>query len=232
MASHFKQAYTEDIDRQVEASPMAAESITKLHTGEGARRFAAKPRAQRERSSASTGVLIGVAIAAIAVIVAGFLLVRALLGPKSPEAGDEGAQVAPAEQSAAVSVDPATGEVDSEAVAFDGGDEGETISIIQVEGAYAVAATGSYSNSVRTLFVLEGEPAGLLLANGVVLVPENLADGWDVICYVMGAESVASPVVGADGAEVRGQGTVEEAHLEGGELVVKDSTGAMTRIAL
>ena len=49
---------------------------------------------------------------------------------------------------------------------------------------------------------------------------------------MVGAESQASPIVGEDGQPVKGSGEIADAHLEGSELVVTDSTGATTRIAL
>lgn len=226
MASHFKQSYTDDFDHEVKASPMATGSITKLHSGEGARAFSAKPK-KRTSSTPARGILIGVALAAIVVIAAGFLLFRTILGDKPQGVGDGAPGAAQEEvQQAEVSVDPATGAVDSGTIEY----RGETYSLVALEGTSAVVATDESGNQ-RSLFVLRGTPTCVLFYDGILLIPENLPDGWDVISYVVGAESQASPIM-KDGEAFKGTGEIADAHLEGSELVVVDSAGASTRFAL
>ena len=226
MASHFKQSYTDDFDREVKASPMASDSITKLHSGEGARAFSAKPK-KRTSSTPTRGILIGVALAAIVVIAAGFLLFRAILGDKPQGAGDGTPGTAQEEvQQAEVSVDPATGAVESGTIEY----MGETYSLVALEGTSAVVSTDESGNQ-RSLFVLRGTPVCVLFYDGILLIPENLPDGWDVISYVVGAESQASPIM-KDGEAFKGTGEIADAHLEGSELVVVDSAGTSTRFAL
>ena len=150
MASHFKQSYTDDFDREVKASPMASDSITKLHSGEGARAFSAKPK-KRTSSTPTRGILIGVALAAIVVIAAGFLLFRTILGDKPQGVGDGAPGAAQEEmQQAEVSVAPATGAVDSGTIEY----RGETYSLVALEGTSAVVATDESGNQ-RSLFVLK-----------------------------------------------------------------------------
>ena len=226
MASHFKQSYTDDFDREVKASPMASDSITKLHSGEGARAFSAKPK-KRTSSTPTRGILIGVALAAIVVIAAGFLLFRAILGDRPQGAGDGTPGTAQEEvQQAEVSVDPATGAVESGTIEY----MGETYSLVALEGTSAVVSTDESGNQ-RSLFVLRGTPVCVLFYDGILLIPENLPDGWDVISYVVGAESQASPIM-KDGEAFKGTGEIADAHLEGSELVVVDSAGTSTRFAL
>lgn len=226
MASHFKQSYTDDFDREVKASPMASDSITKLHSGEGARAFSAKPK-KRTSSTPTRGILIGVALAAIVVIAAGFLLFRAILGDRPQGAGDGTPGTAQEEvQQAEVSVDPATGAVESGTIEY----MGETYSLVALEGTSAVVSTDESGNQ-RSLFVLRGTPVCVLFYDGILLIPENLPDGWDVISYVVGAESQASPIM-KDGEAFKGAGEIADAHLEGSELVVVDSAGTSTRFAL
>ena len=228
MASHFKQSYVDDHDYEAKESPMAADSITKLHAGEGVRKFAASSK-KREKAVAAKparGVLIGVAIGALVVILGGFFILRGILGGFAREDVPVDSSRPEEIQQVDVTVDSATGAVESGSIAY----YDETFSVVALEGGTAVMATDESGNQ-RTLFALSGTPATLLLYDGILLVPENLSDGWDVIAYVLGAESQASPIV-IDDAPVSGQGEIVEAYLDGSELVVGDSTGAHTRIAL
>ena len=226
MASHFKQSFVDEHDYEASASPMAAGSISKLHAGEGARKFASTKK--REASKPARGVLIGVAIAALLVIVGGFFVVRAILGTRV-SVDDEilTSEEVFEPQQAEVSIDEQTGSVETSGIEY----MGEHYSLVAVEGSVGVIETDANGNQ-RTLFVLNGTPATMLFYDGVLLVPENLADGWDVIAFVVGGESQPTPVMGADGAAINGAGEISEAHLEGAELVVSDSTGATTRIPL
>ena len=226
MASHFKQSYVDDRDYETQASPMAADSITKISSGQGVRRLSAKPRISEKRSEAKKGVLIGVALAALLVIVGGFLLVRALLGEPAEEAAPEGEAIMQDQQQAEVTIDTETGVVESEGITF----MGETITMVNIEGTAAVVSTDELGYQY-TLFKLTGLPVTMLFYNGTIIVPENLPDGWDVICYVIGGESPASPIV-EDGEAVKGTGEIVDAYLDGSELVVVDSNGTSTRLAL
>ena len=160
-------------------------------------------------------------------IAAGFLLFRTILGDKPQGVGDGAPGAAQEEmQQAEVSVDPATGAVDSGTIEY----RGETYSLVALEGTSAVVATDESGNQ-RSLFVLRGTPTCVLFYDGILLIPENLPDGWDVISYVVGAESQASPIM-KDGEAFKGTGEIADAHLEGSELVVVDSAGTSTRFAL
>ena len=227
MASHFKQSYVDDHDYEASASPMSSDSITKLHAGEGARKFAARPKKRgAEAAKPARGILIGIAIAALVVILVGFFILRGILGGFVNEDTVAPDSLPDEVQQVEVTVDGGTGAIESGSITF----MDETYSGVALGGGAAGAATDASGNQ-RPLFALSGTPATLLLYDGILLVPENLSDGWDVIAYVLGGESQASPIV-VDDAPLKGQGEITEAHLDGAELVVSDSTGANTRIAL
>ena len=225
MATHYRQSY-DDHEYEAKASPMATGSITKLHTGEGVRKFTVKPKEREKAPKAAHGVLIGVAIAALVIIVGGFLLVRALLG-QAKELVEVTSDTYPTEaQQADTSVDETSGEVDYGSIEY----VDETFSIVPVEGSEALVATDKNGNQ-RTLFVVEGTPVTFFLYDGTLIVPENLQDGWDVIAYTVDSDAVASQVV-VDGSPVTGEGEITEATLSGNELVIVDSTGSTTRVSL
>ncbi len=226
MASHFKRSYTDERDFETKASPMATDDITKLHSGEGARKFAARPKQRREESKPARAALIGVAAAALLVIAAAFFILRGILGQPVANVDDAESGSNDAPQQVEVSVDAQTGAVEAGTIDY----LGETISMEVVEGHAAVMATDEAGNQ-RTLFVLPGTPTTMLFFNGTLLVPENLSDGWDVMAYVLDGEAQPGPIV-EDGEPVHGEGEIVEAYLDGAELVVTDSTGATVRLAL
>lgn len=111
--------------------------------------------------------------------------------------------------------------------------------------AYAVRQTdtGSYEVSSRpvdadqdaatTLFSLAGNPVQLVLYNGAIIIPENLADGtWDVVAYTMGAGGLPTKVVDSQGNPVSGQGKITKVSLEAPNLVITDEQGTSVAIAL
>ncbi len=66
---------------------------------------------------------------------------------------------------------------------------------------------------------LSGTPAGLVLYDGAVLIPENLADGkWDVMAYTIG--SGWSQIMDRDGKPVSGEGSISDATLDGSTVVL------------
>lgn len=94
-------------------------------------------------------------------------------------------------------------------------------------------SASSTSGSSTTLFTLSGTPVQLVLYNGALVIPENLSDGsWDVIAYTMGAGGLPTQVVDADGNAVGGQGELVSVSLEDPNLVVTDSSGSTTTVAL
>ena len=66
---------------------------------------------------------------------------------------------------------------------------------------------------------IAGTPAGLVLYDGAVLIPENLADGkWDVMAYTIG--SGWSQIMDRDGKPVSGEGSISDATLDGSTIVL------------
>ena len=66
----------------------------------------------------------------------------------------------------------------------------------------------------------------------MLVIPESLEDGWDVIAYRPADGSVPVQVADADGNPVHGSGSITSAELNGTTIVVTDSTGATTNVSL
>ena len=95
---------------------------------------------------------------------------------------------------------------------------GATYELEQVDGKYQLKEKRDGGKSV-SLGDLPGTPAGLVLYDGAVLIPENLSDGkWDVMSYTIG--SGWNQIMDRDGKAVSGEGTVDEVKLEGSTVVL------------
>ncbi|MBP3885560.1 MAG: hypothetical protein J6D54_11590, partial [Olsenella sp.] len=79
---------------------------------------------------------------------------------------------------------------------------------------------------------LEGTPVQLVLYNGALFIPENFDGSWDILGYTMGAGSLPTQVVNASGEAITGKGQISSAALSGSNLVITDSSGATTTVAL
>ena len=142
-------------------------------------------------------VVIG-ALVAIAVIVAIFVNVLNA-SPAKPEQPTEAEQIAVQTDQSIVS-------------------RGATYALAQTDGKYQLTEKRDGGKSV-SLGDLPGTPAGLVLYDGAVLIPENLSDGkWDVMAYTIG--SGWSQIMDRDGKVVSGEGTVDEVKLEGSTLAL------------
>jgi Na+-transporting methylmalonyl-CoA/oxaloacetate decarboxylase gamma subunit len=97
---------------------------------------------------------------------------------------------------------------------------GSSYKLVEQEGKYQlleVRGAGGGQNVV--LGDLKGTPANLVLYDGAIIVPENLADGtWDVAAYTIG--SGWSQIMDQEGKAVAGEGSVQDAQLEGSTLVL------------
>ncbi len=103
----------------------------------------------------------------------------------------------------------------------------------QASGNYGVVrrdAGGSGASSV--VFEIEGEPRALILYNSVLVIPENRNGNWDVVSYVIADGSLPAYVMTMDGNEAGGAGSIESAVLDGSNVIVKDSDGNATSVAL
>lgn len=169
-----------------------------------------------ERTKKNIFIIVGGAILVLAVL---FFLVRCVTGALT--ASDEApAQTQQAEQPAEAQQQEA--EASGSVVLH-----GVSYALAQGEdGAWSVTADG------EAAFGLSGTPTAIILCNGVLVVPENLEGGWDVIAYMPADGSLPMQVTDADGNLVGGSGSVVSAELDGSNLVVTDSTGATTTVAL
>ncbi|WP_322155407.1 hypothetical protein [Paratractidigestivibacter sp.] len=169
-----------------------------------------------ERTSKNIFMIVGAAILALVVL---FLLVRCVTGAltsqnAAPEQNQQSEQPTEAQQQEA----SADGSVVLHGVKY---------ALAQGEGgAWWVTADG------EAAFSLSGTPTAIILCNGVLVVPENLASGWDLMAYMPAAGSLPTQVTDSDGNAVGGSGAVTSAALDGSTLVVNDSTGATTNVSL
>ena len=71
---------------------------------------------------------------------------------------------------------------------------------------------------------LKGTPAGLVLYDGAIIIPQNLKDGtWDIMAYTIG--SGWSQLMDQKGNATSGKGEVTEVALEGSTLVLGTDSG-------
>lgn len=183
-------------------------------TGKNAPRYSARDR----KAVVSGRQAVAIMVVALAVLVAAFFGVRAVLGsvtveePAATETERAETTVAQADVSDTVEI------------------HGNTLGLVQAEdGTWWVA----YVYGGGTIFSLEGTPAALIAYNGAVVVPESLDNGtWDVMALMMVDGSQAAQVVGADGNPVTGEGAITAVELDGTLLRVTDTTGATTAVAL
>ena len=103
----------------------------------------------------------------------------------------------------------------------------------QASGNYGVVRQdASGSGTATTVFEIEGEPCALILYNSVLVIPENRNGNWDVVSYVIADGSLPAYVMTMDGNEAGGSGSIESATLDGSNVIVKDSNGNTTSVAL
>lgn len=177
-----------------------------------------------ERTRKNIFIIVGGAILALVVL---FFLVRCVtsaLTPK-PTGTDQGQDL---EQPSEPAQDQTTsdGEVSIHGVKY---------SLTQAEdGAWVVLANGveNFLSGGEQGIRLAGTPSGLIVYNGALVIPESLEDGWDVIAYMPADGSMPMQVADADGNVVHGSGSIVSAELDGSSVVVTDSTGATTNVAL
>lgn len=170
-----------------------------------------------ERTKKNILIIVGVAILALAVL---FILVRCVTGALTQ--GEEGPVQEQEEQPAEAtqSQADASGSVTLGGVSY---------SLKQAEdGTWSVTS----ADGANELFALEGTPSGIILYNGVVVVPESLAEGWDIVAYMPADGSLPTKVMGSDGNVAGGSGSIVSATLSGSSINVVDSTGATTSVAL
>lgn len=110
---------------------------------------------------------------------------------------------------------------------------GYTYSIRETDvGTFVFTRLAAGNSDPYVLFELVGRPTSLHLGQGTFLIPENTAEGWDVVAYTMGDGSEAIYVVDANGEKISGPGAIESAVIEGSNLVLTDSEGTVHTIPL
>ena len=82
------------------------------------------------------------------------------------------------------------------------------------------------------VFDFDGTPVQLVLYNGALIIPENLDGSWDVLSYTIGAGALPTQVMGPDDNPVTGEGSIDSVKLSDPNLVVTDSSGKTTNVAL
>lgn len=222
MALHMDDTgeFGNEAPRPVDAASVERGAFAHLEEGEGAvaassRRGAGKASAREEEApqvnKRMLAIIVAGALAVIAVVVV--LFVRVLDAPAPvAEESTEAEQVAVARD---------------ETITL----RGNTYELEQVEGTYVLVEVREGDGGQRvTLGEIAGEPAGLMLYDGAVIVPENLADGtWDVLSFTIG--SGWSQIADQEGNALGGSGTIEEASLEGSSVLLTVD-GAQTEIPL
>jgi len=172
-------------------------------------------RAARAKGKPNNKVVLAILLVAVLIGAAGFLLFGRVLN--RPAGGGDAAG---AEQSV---VDP------SASVSFGG----YAYSVSQDQnGTWSVVRKLEDGTGATALFTLSGTPFKLVLWEDTILVPENLADGWDVMAYTIADGSEAVRYATSDGTPVGGQGTLADVRLEGNNLLLTDADGQLLTIPL
>lgn len=102
----------------------------------------------------------------------------------------------------------------------------------QSNGKYALMGYPEGSDDGTSYFEFDGTPVQLVLYNGALIIPENLDGSWDVLSYTIGAGALPTQVMGPDDNPVTGEGSIDSVKLSDPNLVVTDSSGKTTNVAL
>lgn len=180
------------------------------HTASKNSRAASGP----ERTNKNIFIAVGAAVVGLALL---FFLVKCATSALTPKA-----------EAPAAETDGQPAEAQQQESAADGAVtlHGVSYALTQVDGAWSVTADGVAA------FELAGTPSGIIVSNGILIIPESLADGWDVLAYMPADGSLPTQVSNSDGSPVTGSGSITSAELTGANLTVTDSTGATTTVAL
>ena len=207
---------TEELDhetpRPIDAESVANGSFEHLTEDQGAKAAthvrhgvvtSAKHAPEDDRASLNKHSLMVIGIAAVVAIVVIVVMVIRILSASAP---------APSSSS----------EPEQVAMSADAqiSNRGSSYELVEHEGKYQlVEVRGAGGGQNVVLGDLKGTPANLVLYNGAIIVPENLADGtWDVAAYTIG--SGWSQIMDQEGKAVAGSGSVQDAQLEGSKLVL------------
>lgn len=176
---------------------------------------ASKPAAGGpQRTKKNIFIAVGGAVVGLVLL---FFLVKCATAALTPEA-----------KAPAAAADEQPTEAQQQESAADGAVtlHGVSYALARADGAWAVTADGVAA------FELSGTPSGIIVSNGILIIPESLADGWDVLAYMPADGSLPTQVMNSDGSPVTGSGSITSAELDGANLTVADSTGATTTVSL
>jgi len=171
-----------------------------------------------QKTEVNKKLFIGLALAALSVIVAGFILVGRAVN------------------SATRSTTDATGESTEVVAATD--DKvtyaGREFWLEQVDGgSWTLVCAADEESDPVSCATLGGTPVCLIRYEEAFLIPQNLGDGtWNVIAYTYADGSVPMVYEDAEGNEVAGEGELASAELDGSNLVLTDADGNVTTVAL
>lgn len=198
--------------RPIDAESVSRGSFDRLEEGQGAVTASSKRRpahaahaapasdAPEPMSRRTLALVCGAAALAIVVIVVLFVSVLDAPGPS----------------------DQKTAEVEQIAVTTDQSVvlRGSTYGLAENGGKYSLVETSeSGGGKSVSLGDLPGTPAGLVLYDGTLIIPENLSDGtWDLMAYTIG--SGWSQMMDQQGNVTSGSGTISAAALEGTTVVL------------
>ena len=190
-----------------------------------------------ERSTRNLAAVVVGALLALALVA---LLARCTIGlltsdSTSESSSDDTAATATDSDAADESADDATtvaatDQVDASS-SLSYGDY--TYSLAQTDdGTYAVVRTDA-SGSSSTLFELDGTPVALVRYGDIILVPQNVDDGWNVMCCSLASTGVvAGYVVDSTGEAAGGTSSIASVSIDGDTLYVTDTAGTTTAVAL
>lgn len=167
----------------------------------------------------------------VLVVVGALLLVGVSAGVRSCASS----MTLPSEEDVVTGLDAGTGTQGASQSSSDDAQRVTADNGVSYELAQAADGTWqvSYENGASVLFTLEGTPVCLLTRANTLVVPENLAGGgWDVVAFTLVDGSEASQVVGEDGKPVTGDGSVEQAEIDGSTLRLVLSDGTSRDVAL
>ncbi len=185
----------------------------------------AQPAQGPERTRKNIFILVGGAFLVLVLLVLVVGCVAGLFGPSQDQA-EQGNQTQSAWQQEQQQVTTTA----DDSVVY----QGMTYAIKkQASGNYGVVRQDANgSGTATTVFEIEGEPRALILYNSVLVIPENRNGNWDVVSYVIADGSLPAYVMTMDGSEAGGSGSIESATLDGSNVIVKDSNGNTTSVAL
>lgn len=202
-------------------TPSRAQTASHEAPAKGAQRMRSlrsKARKHQQPSEAPKGLFIGIAIAALVIIIlVGVLACNAFNSATTANTNTQ-ASTADAVQSWASA---------EEGIEY----HGHTYKAVKIDGGWALVSVSGEQENVIYSFV--GEPVSIVFYEGKFYIAENLSDGtWDIIGYMPMDGAMASQMLDKTGGAVTGTGTLESMGLSDTNLDLTYTSGAKTYISL